>query len=318
MTRSIALAAGAATTLLCVGGALAPARAADMPADTTAAAAGRGADGLLAGATAEPSTGGASAGDSFAQRWFANSDSSREAQPHWMTPIITVTPRLEQEFRYDQSWQDRPKEVSVDNYGNGKGLELIPTFNTEVIVGIPSYVVRDTGKGQTSGWADETLLLKYRFAAENEEHGNYIVTGFLAVSLPTGSEAFTNHATVITPTLAAGKGWGTRDAGFDIQSTLGVAIPTSDLDTLGSPITWNTTFQAHLGLLWPELEASYTYFKNGPDDGKSQTALTAGLVLGRYRLSQRLRFIVGGGYQWAISSFKTLNDTWLLTARLAF
>lgn len=250
--------------------------------------------------------------------WFANSDAAKEAQPHWMTPVVTVTPRLEQEFRYDQSWQDRPRDVTLDNYGGGKGLELIPTFNSEVIMGVPAYQVRETPTGRTSGWADETLLLKYRFAAANEEHGNYIVTGFLGVSLPTGSDAFTNDETIITPTLAAGYGWGTRQQGFDIQSTLGIAIPTADINRLGSPITWNTAFQYHVGLLWPELEVNYTYFRDGPNDGRSQTAITPGLVVGRFELNRRLRFIVGAGYQKTVSSFKTFNDTWIVTLRLAF
>jgi hypothetical protein len=250
--------------------------------------------------------------------WFATSDAAKESQPHWMTPVVTVTPRLEQEFRYDQTWQDRPRNVTLDSYGGGKGLELIPTLNTELIVGVPAYQVRTGATGRTGGWADETLLLKYRFAAENEEHGNYLVTGFLGVSLPTGSAAFTNHRTVVTPTLAAGEGWGTREAGFDIQSTLGIAVPTGNLNTLGAPVSWNTAFQAHIGKLWPELEAHYTYFRNGPNDGRSQTALTAGVVAGRFDLGRRARLIVGGGYQKVVSSFKSFNDTWLLTARLAF
>jgi len=123
------------------------------------------------------------------------------------------------------------------------------------------------------------------------------VTGFLGVSVPTGSEAFTNHKTLITPTLAGGYGWGTREQGFDIQSTLGIALPTGNLATLGSPVTWNTAFQGHVGKLWPELEVNYVYFKDGPNDGRSQTALTAGLVAGRFELSHRMRFIIGGGYQ---------------------
>jgi hypothetical protein len=254
----------------------------------------------------------------FIDSWFQTSDAAKEAQPHWMTPVITVTPRLEQEFRYDQSWQERPKGVTLDNWGGGKGLEVIPTLNTEVIIGVPAYQVRDNAAGRTSGWADETLLLKYRFAAENEEHGNYIVTGFLGVSLPTGSEAFTNHKTIITPTLAGGYGWGTREQGFDIQSTLGVAIPAANLRARGSPLSWNTAFQGHVGRLWPELEVNYTYFKDGPNDGRSQTALAAGVVAGRFELSHRMRFIIGGAYQKVVSSFKTFNHTWLLTARLAF
>lgn len=273
-------------------------------------------DGMAADGAASGSRG--SAAGSFPDNWFAVSDAAKEAQPHWMTPIVTVTPRLEQEFRYDQTWQGRPRDVTLDNYGNAKGLEVIPASSTEIIIGVPAYEVRETPTTRTTGWADETLLLKYRFATANEEQANYIVTGFLGVTLPTGSEAFTNHKAIITPTLAAGKGWGSREAGFDIQSTLGIAIPTGNTATLGKPVTWNTTFQAHTGVLWPELEVNYTYFKDGPNDGRSQTALTAGAVLGRFELNHRLRFIVGGGYQWVVSSFKTFNDTWLLTARVAF
>lgn len=257
-------------------------------------------------------------GGDFFDKWFAISDAAKESQPHWMTPVVTVTPRLEQEFRYDQSWQDRPNGVTLENYGGGKGLEVIPMANTEIIIGVPAYEVRDTPKGQTTGWGDETFLLKYRLVSANEEQGNYIMTGFVGVSIPTGNEAFTNHETIVTPTIAGGKGWGTRESGFDIQSTLGIAIPLANLSGLGSPITWNTAFQAHTGKLWPELEVNYTYFKNGPNDGKSQTALTAGIVFGRFELNNRLRFIIGGGYQWVVSSFKTFNDTWILTARLAF
>src|SRR5258708_33492111 len=134
-----------------------------------------------------------------------------------MTPVVTVTPRLEQEFRYDQSWQNRPKSVDITNYGGGKGLELIPTENTELIIGVPAYQSRSTGKGKVEGWTDETLLAKYRFASGTEEQGNYIATGFLGVSVPSGSAAFTSHDTIITPTIAVGKGWGTRHSGFDIQ-----------------------------------------------------------------------------------------------------
>src|SRR5438552_9315524 len=104
----------------------------------------------------------------FMDDWFATSDAAKEEQPHWMTPVVTVTPRLEQEYRYDQSWQNRPKGVDIDNYGGGKGLELIPTENTEVILGVPAYLTRTTPKARVSGWADETLLLKYRVVTANE------------------------------------------------------------------------------------------------------------------------------------------------------
>ena len=175
-----------------------------------------------ASTTAPPGTPG------FSAQWFAISDAAKESQPHWMTPLVTVTPRLEQEVRYDQYWQTRTGAVEFDNYGNGKGLEVIPVPNTEIIIGVPAYEIKHTRKGSTDGWADETLLAKYRVVSANEEQGNYILTGFLGVSLPSGNRAFTNGKAIITPTIAAGKGWGTREAGVNIQSTLGLGMPVAE------------------------------------------------------------------------------------------
>ena len=58
---------------------------------------------------------------------------------------------------------------------------------------------------------------KYRLMSANEENGNYILTAFMGLSVPTGSEAFTENHYIVTPTIAFGKGWGD----FDFQSTLG-------------------------------------------------------------------------------------------------
>lgn len=255
----------------------------------------------------------------FFTDWFAISDAAKQAQPHWMTPLVTVTPRLEQEFRYDQSWQARKDDVNFDNYDNGKGLEVIPSAHTEFITGLPAYEVKTTPNGKTEGWADETMLGKYRFVAANEENGNYVVTGFLGYSFPSGNEAFTAGKGIVTPTIAAGKGWGTREAGFDIQSTLGVAIPVANEKEIGTTTTWNTSLQAHvLGMLWPEIEASYTWYKDGEHAGKNQFALTAGLIAGRFELGSRARLIFGAGYQWPVSNFRIYENNWLATARVAF
>ncbi|MFI4868825.1 MAG: hypothetical protein ACHQDD_05675 [Steroidobacterales bacterium] len=255
----------------------------------------------------------------FLTQWFALSDAAKESQPHWMTPLVTVTPRLEQEVRYDQYWQTRPGGVGFDNFGNGKGLEVIPSPNTEVIIGVPAYEIKRTRKGNTDGWADETLLGKYRILSGNEEQGNYIVTGFLGVSLPSGNLAFTNGKAIITPTIAAGKGWGTREAGVDIQSTLGVGIPVADEKALGTTLTWNTSLQAHVfSKLWPEIEASYTSYHDGDHAGKEQLALTAGVIAGRFALGPRARLIIGAGYEWPVSSFSIYEHMWLATGRVAF
>src|SRR5713226_3630959 len=67
--------------------------------------------------------------EGYFRNWFARVDKTQEEQPHWMTPIVTVTPRLEQEVRYDLLWQPRPNGGYLNNYGVQKGLELIPTEN---------------------------------------------------------------------------------------------------------------------------------------------------------------------------------------------
>ncbi|HUK01108.1 MAG TPA: hypothetical protein VLW26_02405 [Steroidobacteraceae bacterium] len=252
--------------------------------------------------------------------WFARSDAAKESQPHWMTPVITVTPRLEQEYRYDQSFQARPNDVDLTNYGGGKGLELIPTSSTELIIGVPAWQVRTApGKPTERGALDETFLLKLRLVSRNEESGNFIVTAFLGLSIPTGSAAFSNNHAIYTPTLAAGKGWGDRHQGFDIQTTVSIAIPDSGMKKLGEPITWNTAFQGHLfEKFWPEIEVNYSHFKDGPNDGKDQWALAGGIVFGRFELGHRARLIVGTAYQETVSSFKSFRHTFLLTGRVAF
>ena len=39
--------------------------------------------------------------ESFRARWQARASATQAAQPHWITPLVLVTPRLEQEFRTD-------------------------------------------------------------------------------------------------------------------------------------------------------------------------------------------------------------------------
>jgi len=46
---------------------------------------------------------------------------TKDEQPHWVTPLATTTPRLEEEYRYDQLWQTSGKGITTDNYGGGNG-----------------------------------------------------------------------------------------------------------------------------------------------------------------------------------------------------
>ena len=156
--------------------------------------------------------------------WYDRVHEAQATQPHWMTPLATVTPRLEEEIRYDQSFQQLGSGAEVTNFGGGKGLEFIPTTMNEVLINIPNYEERYV-KSPAYGFSDWNFLtIKQRIVSEPEDKGNYIVTTFLGFQAPLLGSPFTNKAWVITPTIAGGKGWGD----FDIQATSGVAIPTAN------------------------------------------------------------------------------------------
>jgi hypothetical protein len=250
------------------------------------------------------------------EHWFERVDKTQAEQPHWMTPLVTVTPRLEQEIRYDQFWQHTAINSSLDNFDGAKGIELIPADRVEVILGVPPYEQR-WGPQHKEGIGDWPFaLIKYRFASANEQHGNYVVTGFLQATAPIGISAFTTHYFSVTPTLAFGKGFGD----FDIQMTIGDAFPIGNIHRVGSPLLWNTAFQYHLlNEFWPEVEFNMTYFPNGPSSGKTPVFMTPGLIIGRIPIYGRLRLVGGVGYQFPISDqHPQYNSGWILSVRTPF
>ena len=264
---------------------------------------------------AEPSPPAPANPDGFFSSWFAKVAATQAEQPHWITPVVTVTPRLEQEFRYDSSWQMQPDgTTTLANYGGSKGLEVIPLRRIEVIVSPPPYLVRSAGK-VPDGFGDVSLLLKYRIFSANEEHGNYILTAFFGASLPSGTYTNGAPAATLTPTLAGGKGW----SNFDFCTTLGAVLPVKETNLTGRQIVWNTALQYKvLRKFWPELEVNSTFYSGGPNDGKNQTFLTPGLVLGKFPIWRRLGITVGGGVQIAASRFHTYNHKGVFTVRFPF
>ena len=266
----------------------------------------------------EPATDGG-----FISSWLAMVGHTQDEQPHWMTPLATVTPRLEQEFRFDMFSEDLASHGHLDNYGGAKGLEFIPSENTEIIIGVPPYETRTANDGKTlaAGWGDwPALLVKYRFLSANEESGNYIVTGFLQFSAPTGQSAFTNRFYVVQPTIAFGKGWGD----FDLQATIGEQFPAGGSvnieRTFGQPVLENVAAQYHIWeFLWPELEANSTWWPNGSKAGKLQLFLTPGIIFGRFTIRDRVKLILGAGYQISVSPHAPAykNDA-VLTLRTTF
>ena len=277
-------------------------------------------------ALADPMTTDTPAGNAISEyfaHWFDRVNEAQASQPHWMTPLVTVTPRLEEEVRTDVFLESLGNGADITSYGNGKGLELIPTTTNEVILNAPTYIERGAVK-PASGFGDwPFILIKQRLISANEQSGNYIVTAFLAATAPIGNRTFTNHAWIISPTIAAGKGWGD----FDVQATLTANLPTAHDHTIGQSVVGNVAFQYHvLKYLWPELEFNWTYWPDGLHAGKNQVFITPGIIFGRFELSGRVRAIVGFGYQQAISPMltkepvltPTYNHAWVVTGRVTF
>ena len=202
----------------------------------------------------------------------------------------------------------------VENIGNGKGLELIPFDNVEVILGVPPYLVRHSAT-ISDGFGDWRALLKYRLLSANEEAGNYLVTAFLDVSLPTSSTANGQPNAIVTPMLGYGKGFGR----FDVQGTIGVALPLGNAPLIGRTYTWNNAFQYQVfRRLWPEVEVNATFFQDGQNSGHHQIFITPALLIGRLALNRRVGLTVGAGVQIAVSEFRTSTHNVIVTARLPF
>jgi hypothetical protein len=254
--------------------------------------------------------------------WLEMVTRSQAAQPHWVTPLAVTTPRLEQEYRFDTFFTNQGNGTHINNYGGTRGLEFIPTYDTQITVGVPGYIDERTPTGRTEqGWGDMSLLFKYRFLSANEQQGNYIFTGFLQLSVPTGVSNISNELYIVQPTLAVGKGWGD----FDMLATISQQYPVSSIGSpdavsrFGDPVLANVVFQYHLlEYFWPELEVNYTYWPNGVREGLNQVLLTMGLVVGRIPISGRSKLIIGAGYQTAVTSNPVINNNWILTARVTF
>lgn len=270
------------------------------------------------------------AGSLFSQTTFIESHQARASatqaeQPHWITPLVTVTPRLEQEFRTDFVHQDNSKGFAIWNDGNGKGLELIPERHTEIIINVPPF--NNRSNGESDGFGDISFLGKYRFYARNEEHGNAIVTALFAGSIPTGKNGNGSCCAVVTPTLALGKGFGQ----IAFTSTAGGSLPVTNVQGLGHTITWNNVAQYRIAksgvarFFWPEVELNCSFYKGGATDGHTSVFATPGLIVGRIPLSHddkgktgRLGLTFGIGEQIAVSQYHSYNHATVITLRLPF
>jgi hypothetical protein len=257
--------------------------------------------------------------DNFFDRWEARTSATQGKQPGWTPPLATTYVGLIQVARTDFTRQISTTHATIWNYDTSKGLNLIPFANTEIDINLPPFFAHSV-PATSDGFGDASFLLKYRLLTGDAERGNYVVSAFLVGTIPTGSYKNGSTDASIAPNLALGKGY----RRLDIQSTLGATLPTGNTPKLGRPIAWNTTAQYHLGkLFWPELECNSIYFHGGPNDGKTQTFLTPGLIASAIKLrpsdvKSRLGVGLGAGMQIATSQFHSYNHAVIVTARLAF
>jgi hypothetical protein len=195
---------------------------------------------------------------------------------------------------------------------------LIPFKRTEIDILVPPFFEHDNKTAD--GFGDFSVTGKYRLLSANEQHGNYLLTAQLTATVPTGS--YSNGATdaVVTPSISGGKGWGK----FDAFTSLGGGLPTADQKTIGRTVLSNSAFQYHVQkYLWPELEINSTAWYGGSKDGKVQTFMTPGLMVGKYALhpndkTARVGFAAGAGFQTAATHYHTYNHGLIFTGRILF
>ncbi len=248
-------------------------------------------------------------------------------QPHWPTPLVTATPRLDQDIKGDFVRQRGNSGYDTWNLGNSRGLDIVPLRRVQLSFNLPPFIDH-TAPGQRDGFGDTTFTLRYRLLARSEETGNRILTAFLGASVPTGKNGNGSCCATLTPALGGGKGW-SRVA---VMSYAGASLPVSNAAGLGHAITWNTTAEylprrgGFVRSLTPQVESNTTFYVGGPRDGQTQSFVTPGLIAGRYPFlphgkdprSVRLGVALGIGEQIAVTHFHTYNHALVLAFRLPF
>ena len=261
-----------------------------------------------------PNTAQEKKGPSLLDRWLLMADKVEATQPDWLSPLATTSGRLKNEIRYDV--YDQPGAGGNRQYqlGGNRGVELITSPRTQILLGVPTYTV-NSPNGPAGGFGDLPLQVKFRIVSAERREGNYLLTFILAATAPTGAHHYGAGDGVVTPTLAFGKGWGR----FDVQSTVGQMMPTGHTTRIGRQFQWNTAFQYRTAWkLWPELETNTTFYETGKYAGERQLFLTPGLGFGRVHLNRRFRFSAAVGMQIAATQFHTYNHRWIFSQRISF
>ncbi len=254
----------------------------------------------------------------FFERWQSRVTRIQSQQPKWIVPIIAPYPMLIQVFRADFTRQISPTHVHTWNLDASRGLNLIPFSRTEFDVLLPPFL--EHGDRTLDGFGDMSFQAKYRILSANEKHGNYLLSSQLVGVVPTGSHKNGATDASINPTVNGGKGWGR----FAVIANVGATLPTGNTANLGRTVATNTVAQYRVSkFLWPELEINTTRWYGSARDGKIQTFLSPGIVVGKFAfqphdLKARSGFVAGFAFQTAATTFHTYNHSLVFTSRYIF
>ena len=237
-------------------------------------------------------------GKGWVGKWRRMTIETREKQPHWLTPLVTETPRLEQRIRYDIYDETLPHGNKRWNFGAGKGVNFIVAPTMEMAVSLPQYLFYP-GAGGNDGFRGESFMIKNRIMASPENQKNYVFSVMLEALSPTGTLPGVAEHWIWTPMVTFGKGWGN----FDFMLNVGTACADGDNKQLGSPIVYDAAFQYRFGLICPTVEINshpsvtrFSFF------GEPGLFLTPEVLIGRFHFRDHYSLYFGFGYQVALTA----------------
>ncbi len=106
---------------------------------------------------------------------------------------------------------------------------------------------------------------------------------------------------------------------FNLEAFLGGALPVDSVATVGRCILWNTVAGYKLyRLLWIIAESNTTFYKGGPNNGRTQKFLTPGFQVGRIRPRRRTGLTFGVGMQIATSHYHCYNHALIFSRCYSF
>lgn len=252
----------------------------------------------------------------FTGQFSAHNSSMSAKQPTFITPLVGADPRLLQYTRASFSHEYSAAGTTTVNYGNARGSGVIVGDRFEFDYVQPPYIQHNSSA--VDGFGDTSVLVKYRIASGNAQHGNFALAAMLNHCFATG--AYKNGAATDSfgPTLAGGYAF----RQFDILTSLGGTMPTGKIATQGRSIAWTALMQAHATKhVWFEVENNATFYFSGEHDGEMQNFVTPAVfyVLRRKEWKpEHPFFIFDGGIQVATSGFHTYNHNLISEARMLF